>query len=608
MRFTSLSVLLGLTAAGTVASAAAVPPPCDKNGAADATADHCYYAALAAAAASDSTSYEGPLSNLVVDDTPYGALPDPAPHYPAGSAYKDDDTKDDDGEDDSGEDDDSSSDNHTTQLSKEHHHDSNKVKLSYGTFTGFTFSPYNDKIKVKVHLGIPYAQPPVGDLRFLAPRPITTNLGDRNATAYGASCIQNMNAANPYNTSEDCLFLNVFAPKRIHHGTKLPVMVWLHGGNFDKGSSTAANLNGSTLVHRSVEYGQDVVVVTVNYRVGVFGFLASPEIQAANASNAGLRDQILAFRWVRDNIAKFGGDPTKVTAFGHSAGSCSIANHLTATLPASDPAPLFHAAIMGSGGVSFGYTFNWTRVYNTAFAGFRAATNCADLSNAVEAKGVAFRPYIDGDYIPVNPQKRLLTGDFQHVPVFIGTNTDEGTQYATVNTTAGFNSLIAKTFPGLPDALVAKAYSFYPLDKYANTSFGPDAAPFLAAADLSGDFALHCPSQRVADAYASFSKAVDPADGRPLLIYGVAHTYEVPFIFNAEVTASTSDPAEKVLARDMASTIPDWPKYAADPALPAGGGKRIRFDDGNQYVLEVDNVRSDKCAFWSGFTTKVSSP
>ncbi|KAI9364863.1 Alpha/Beta hydrolase protein [Zopfochytrium polystomum] len=532
---------------------------------------------------------------------------------------------------------------------------SNRVKLSYGAFTGFTFSPFNDNTKVRVHLGIPYAQAPVGNLRFLGPRPILKDMGDRNATSFGATCIQAISAMYPYGQSEDCLFVNVFAPAKIPRNKKLPVMVWIHGGGFDSGTTTFDYYNGSTMVHRSIEAGQDVVVVSFNYRLGLFGFLASPEIQAAGGSNAALRDQIAAFRWVRENIGAFGGDSSKVTAFGQSAGSVSIVNHMTATLPASDSTPLFDAAILESGGAHFGFTFNWTTVYGTVYNGLAATTKCANLTclqalpadtlrtvqSALEKNGASFRPYIDGDYISSNPQKRLLNGDFMNIPILVGTNTNEGS--STVTTVDDYNSLLAKSFPGLPQSIISTAYALYPLSNYNSSSFGTSAAPYLAASDLLGDVSLQCPSQRVADAYSLLSKAIDRKDGKPLvyryhfnhlptagipdsqLIRGVGHGYEVPYVFGSPATLVNTN--ETSLAKEMVSmwtffarstgkkgmngwkgqTI-DWPKYEASAADGAGGGLRYRIDAAGSYAVEVDNVRTAKCNFWKSVTAAISSP
>ncbi|KAI9348724.1 Alpha/Beta hydrolase protein [Zopfochytrium polystomum] len=433
-------------------------------------------------------------------------------------------------------------------------------------------------------------------------------------------------------------------------------MVWVYGGNFASGTASNPNYNGSTLVHTSSRLGQDVVVVTFNYRTGVFGFLASPEIQLAGGSNAGLRDQIAAFRWVRDHIDAFGGDPARVTAFGESAGSCSIATHLTGAHPptASSP-PLFDAAILQSAGVDFGYTFDWTTVYVTIHAAVASATQCADLAclqslpastlrtvqRALETSGTSFRPYVDGDYLPSTPRARLRAGTFMQVPVLVGTNTDEGTGFTTAVTRDQFDSLVTAAFPSLPQFLVAAIYANYPVADYATTRFGPDAAPFLAAADLIGDIGIQCPSQRVADAYARLSNATDPADGKPLVfryrfnylpswipesqaVGGVAHTYEIPFVFAASATmASASDTA---LAREMVSmwtffaqssgrngmngwlgqTV-QWPKYQADPMLGAGGGRQVRIDGPGSYVVQLDTSRSAKCNFWNLLTAAISA-
>src|ERR1700722_15379602 len=178
---------------------------------------------------------------------------------------------------------------------------------------------------VHAFLGIPYAAPPVGDLRWKAPVPATKWTGGHKAAEFGAHCIQgkvfgDMNFRDA-GGSEDCLFLNVWVPAKAS-GAKLPVMVWIHGGGFVAGSSSEARQDGTNLA------GQRVIVGRMNYRLGVFGFFVHPELAKESGHNAagnyGLLDQVAALRWVHDNIATFGGDPANVTIFGESAGSFSV--------------------------------------------------------------------------------------------------------------------------------------------------------------------------------------------------------------------------------------------------------------------------------------------
>lgn len=195
--------------------------------------------------------------------------------------------------------------------------------------------------------GIPYAQPPVGELRWRAPQPMTPWQGVRQTTQYGPASWQNkdycteMGGGDPGTFSEDCLYLNVWAPR--DKATLHPVMVWLHGGGFTLGASGLPTYEGAALVARGV------VLVTLNYRLGHLGFFAHPALEGEDprgpVHNFGLLDQIAALAWVRDNIAGFGGDPERVTVFGESAGGRSVLSLLASPLAKG----LFHRAIVQSG-------------------------------------------------------------------------------------------------------------------------------------------------------------------------------------------------------------------------------------------------------------------
>jgi len=201
---------------------------------------------------------------------------------------------------------------------------------------------------VRVFKGIPFAAPPVGDLRWTPPQPVARWNGVRPADTFGAECVQEpYPAGSPYArpvqpTSEDCLFLNVWTAAKA--GDRRPVMVWIHGGAWTRGSGSVASYDGTALAKKGV------VVVTTNYRLGVFGFLAHPELTAESpqhaSGNYAILDHVAALKWVQRNISAFGGDPGRVTIFGESAGSWSV-NTVQATPLA---AGLFHRAIGESGG------------------------------------------------------------------------------------------------------------------------------------------------------------------------------------------------------------------------------------------------------------------
>ena len=221
-----------------------------------------------------------------------------------------------------------------------------QVKTRLGTVEG------KDDGKVKVFLGIPYAAPPVGDLRWKAPAPVAKWTGVKKATEFGSHCLQgnvfgDMVFHDP-GGSEDCLTLNVWVPDK-HVDPKLPVMVWIYGGGFVAGTTSEGRQNGYNLAQ------QGVIVVSMNYRLGVFGFLVHPELAAESghnsAGNYGLLDQLAALQWVHDNIAAFGGDPGNVTIFGESAGSFSVSAQMASPLAKG----LFQKAI-GESGAAFSHS------------------------------------------------------------------------------------------------------------------------------------------------------------------------------------------------------------------------------------------------------------
>jgi para-nitrobenzyl esterase len=220
------------------------------------------------------------------------------------------------------------------------------VKTSQGEAAG----KWIEGASEKAFLGLPYAAPPVGELRWKAPQAPPAWKGVRDATKFGPRCEQWQIWADyvflDSGPSEDCLYLNVYTPASVKQTSKLPVMVWIHGGGFAAGAGSEPRYTHSGLVSKGV------VLVTINYRLGVFGFLASEDLTRegqGNAGNYGLMDMAAALRWVRANIANFGGDPGNVTIFGESAGSFSV-SALMATPRARG---LFQKAI-GESGAFFG--------------------------------------------------------------------------------------------------------------------------------------------------------------------------------------------------------------------------------------------------------------
>ncbi len=292
--------------------------------------------------------------------------------------------------------------------------------------------------KVRAFLGLPYAAPPVGDLRWKAPEPPANWKGARDATKYGARCAQGSlfedMAFQDSGPSEDCLFLNVYAPADAKEKSKLPVMFWIHGGGYVGGAGSEPRHNGDFLPLKGV------VLVTINYRLGVFGFLATSELAKEGdgaAGNYGLLDMVAALHWVNANIAKFGGDPDNVTIFGESAGSFAVS-----TLMASPMAQgLFEKAIGESGAAFPGATnLGGETVEEQAKEGdawmdllgakslkeLRAMPASEILAEAAKKGAPKFAPDIDGRVLTEPVPKTYAEGKQAHVPLLAGWNRDEG--------------------------------------------------------------------------------------------------------------------------------------------------------------------------------------
>ncbi|XP_040853250.1 cocaine esterase-like [Ochotona curzoniae] len=292
-------------------------------------------------------------------------------------------------------------------------------------------------VGVHTFLGIPFAKPPLGPLRFAPPEPAEAWNGVRDGTSYPAMCPQNLDImgddAKKLNftmlsipMSEDCLYLNIYAPGHAHEGSKLPVMVWIHGGALVVGFASA--YDGSTLAAF-----EDVVVVTIQYRLGILGFFSTGDQHASG--NWGYLDQVAALRWVQQNIAHFGGNPDRVTIFGESAGGVSVSSHVLS--PVSQG--LFHGAIMESGvAVLPGIITSSSETISSVVTNLSGCgqvdsetlVGClrAKSEEEILAMNKAFKiisGVVDGIFFPRHPYELLASADFQPVPSIIGVNNDE---------------------------------------------------------------------------------------------------------------------------------------------------------------------------------------
>ncbi|KAK3635213.1 hypothetical protein LTR56_014822 [Elasticomyces elasticus] len=387
------------------------------------------------------------------------------------------------------------------------------VSVRNGTYEG-VYSPEYDQ---DFFLGLPFAQPPVNDLRFSNPVSLNSSFETvQQATKYSPACVGYGPSQVGYNISEDCLYLNVIRPAG-HHGHTvqggLPVAVWIFGGGFVQGSGVDKRYNQSFIVQNSVNMGQPIISVTLNYRLSAWGFLQGEEVLASGNSNFGLRDQRLALHWIKENIASFGGDPEKVTIWGQSAGAGSVGLHITAYNGRDDG--LFRGGILESGNPIYFGNQNQSAFYNAAYHNLTTAAGCdtaadsltclrmvpfAKLNSIVNTTALSaiWTPQIDGDIVSRHSSEQLADGAFVKVPIIEGATSDEGTSFAppSVNTTAEFKSDIEATSPMMNDSFAEAILAAYPDDPSVEVlanlgpTFrpGPPAGPqYRRAATYYGD-------------------------------------------------------------------------------------------------------------------------
>lgn len=322
---------------------------------------------------------------------------------------------------------------------------------------------------IRVFKGVPYAAPPTGERRWQAPQPVSPWEGVRDATAFAAACVQGkvFGDISFDKIDEDCLNLNIWTPARA--SDRLPVMVWIHGGGFVAGGGSEPRHDGEAFARKGI------VLVTINYRLGVFGFLAHPELTRESghdaSGNYGLLDQVAALRWVQDSIAAFGGDPANVTIFGESAGSFAVSALVASPLARG----LFHKAIGESGAFFSSGTLPMRTLAAAEGQGvkFADALGAASLA-ALRAKPAAevlaaaskqmqpgFSPILDGYFMPEEPSAIYAAGRQSRVPLLAGWNADEIRQAVTMRpekpTVQSFTADVRKRFGESSDAIL-KAY------------------------------------------------------------------------------------------------------------------------------------------------------
>ena len=479
---------------------------------------------------------------------------------------------------------------------------------------------------VHAFLGIPYAAPPVGDLRWKEPAPAAKWKSTRKATAFGAHCMQgkvfgDMNFRDS-GGSEDCLTLNVWAPAK-PASASLPVMVWIYGGGFVAGTTSEQRQDGSVLAQ------QGVIVVSMNYRLGAFGFFVHPELTKESGHNAsgnyGLLDQLAALKWVHENIAAFGGDPGNVTIFGESAGSFSVSAQMASPLAKG----LFQKAIGESGAAFFsgGLSFESRSAREEkdaklvsdklgvkTLADLRAlpAQKLLDAFAPPKSAGFDFGPDVDGYFLPEPVPAIFAAGKQNDVPLLAGWNRDEGSFEIAFN-------------PQKPTAESVKAN--------AQKDFGDKAADFLrlyptdtdahvlrSAQDFAGDRFIAFSTWAWLESQAKTSKQpvyryrfdLGPPSDPKTPNMGAFHSAEIEYVFGqldskAGVAWRSDDRQlselmQKYWTNFARSGDPNGPGLPKWPVYSAGDGWPVMFLDA-QSAAHKDELR-DRYLFLQGAWAK----
>lgn len=474
-------------------------------------------------------------------------------------------------------------------------------------------------------LGIPFAAPPVGSLRWRPPAPVTPWVGTLDATSYSSACPQLPSLTGTPSENEDCLYLNVWTPDPAPVEPR-PVMIWIHGGSNVAGSTGDGvpfpGYDGVRLYDGHTLAGErNVVVVTVNYRLGVFGFYGHSDLEGEDlgfpyAGNQGLLDQRQAMQWVQSNIAAFGGDPENVTIFGESAGSFDVCAHVVSPMSAG----LFHRAISQSGGCSVGV--RTAAEAATVADNISATLGCdvapdelaclraASVTDVLDAAGSVpegaendLAISIDGAFLPDHPRTLFDTEQFSKVPYILGANLDEGTLFFIGSTPlandAEYQAALFATF----GVYAPEINALYPSAHYPT--------PQDALIRVFGDSRLVCSTFDVAQRVANASKtktfvySFEQIPGLPfidLLNLGAFHGLEIAYVFGSIPPPSSADADVGQRMREFWTRFAERgkPKATATKGWPRFKTKSWKMLRIHQFPGKLKDYNRAKCEFWSG--------
>ncbi|KAI5919596.1 Alpha/Beta hydrolase protein [Camillea tinctor] len=522
------------------------------------------------------------------------------------------------------------------------------VTVRNGSYEGLFLPGFEQDL----FLGMPYAQDTGGPNRFRTPQSLNEEWnGTRPAKVYSNACPdQNIVNELEYGMSENCLSINVVRPARLSDTAGLPVMLWIHGGSYQYGSSGMPNYNLTYLVQKSVEINMPIVGCSINYRKGGWGNMYSREIQGSGNTNLALRDMRKALAWIQENIGSFGGNSSAVTIWGESAGSFAVGQLLMSYGGRTDG--LYHRSIQESGSASTAW-YNGSDWYQPIYDKIVDQVNCGSAIDTLEClrtveydtlypfmnssaiAGPGFYPTVDGDIIPNYPTELLHSGRFAHIPHLYGTNSDEGTDNApigVINTDDDLrNYLLYETGFDFPNTTVSRIMDLYPDDPAQgiplNTGterFADRGWQYKRVAAIVGDVFYHAPRLDDARHYAQHSptyiyrfntrpwvSAANTTMGELAPAYvGVQHFSEVAFVFNNPTTVGPW-PEYQALSDMMSSQwihfvyggdpngegLPRWPLYNASVAgqnlvlqTEAQGGSYVEDDTyrlaGREYLIQ----------------------